>query len=146
MTPWNHSAMKLPLVLTGSYIWWAWVSLNQRMVACRVPGVPKACEDTGLNSSSENSESDELPSAYKHHLSTVSNITELWDFFFFVKWKKQTCIAIFFYSCINDIFIFCYIFCMLKWCQNFNLIWWNFSLPYQKQKNPFPGATDSSQW
>lgn len=113
MTPWNHSAMKLPLVLTGSYIWWAWVSLNQRMVACRVPGVPKACEDTGLNSSSENSESDELLSAYKHHLSTVSNITELWDFFF-VKWKKQTCIAIFFYSCINDIFIFCYISCMLK--------------------------------
>lgn len=116
ITPWNHSAMKLPLVLTGSYIWWAWVSLNQRMVACLVPGVPKACEDTGLNSSSENSESDELPSAYKHHLSTVSNITELRDFFFFlVKWKKQTCIAIFFYSCINDIFIFCYISCMLKW-------------------------------
>lgn len=89
MTPWNHSAMKLPLVLTGSYIWWAWVSLNQRMVACRVPGVPKACEDTGLNSSSENSESDELPSAYKHHLSTVSNITELWDFFFFLLNEKN---------------------------------------------------------
>lgn len=116
MTPWNHSAMKLPLVLTGSYIWWAWVSLNQRMVACRVPGVPKACEDTGLNSSSENSESDELPSAYKCHFSTISNITVIvWIFFlFFVKWKKQTCIVIFFHSCINDIFIFCYIYCMLK--------------------------------
>lgn len=89
MTPWNHSAMKLPLVLTGSYIWWAWVSLNQRMVACRVPGVPKACEDTGLNSSSENSESDELLSAYKHHLSTVSNITELWDLFFLLNEKNK---------------------------------------------------------
>lgn len=24
----------------------------------------------------------------------------------------------------------------MKRCQNFNLIWWNFSLPYQKQKKP----------
>lgn len=111
MTPWNHSAMKLPLVLTGSYIWWAWVSLNQRMVACRVPGVPKACDDTGLNSSSENSESDELSSAYKCQLcwkfSTVSIITVIvGGGNLFLNKKKKPFIATFFCSCINDIISF----------------------------------------
>lgn len=115
MTPWNHSAMKLPLVLTGSYIWWAWVSLNQRMVACRVPGVPKACDDTGLNSSSENSESDELLSAYKCQLcwkfSTVSIITVIvgggGNLFLNEKKNPIYCHFLsFFCSCINDIISF----------------------------------------